>query len=251
MEPRLAVYALVLRELVHRNLARVAQEPWLHDKRTVATHAHDDACLVAALLERLESEPPALSVIGAFDPYASVKPGLAVAVRDHLAELDPAEPDAPLLAEIAMRQELHVAELPSRYDAPPFVLGEGVPLEVVPAPHRPARDPFVDPGRATDGLHGRLNAAVLAAEIAARTAHEELDRPWAFQVDLARIAADRLTATADLDRRLQETGGRWGDQPVDLESFAVALGLDVTGRLRFAADPDDEAHTAILRRWAT
>lgn len=254
MESRLAIYALVLRELVHRALARVAEEPWLHDKRALATHAHDDAQLVARLMERLGDEPPNLCVLGDHDAYASVKPGLAFAVRAQLAEVDAATEtaDARLLSDIATTQELHVAELPARSAAPPFVLADEIndPLTVLPAPALPARDPFVEAGRATDGLHGRLNAAILAGEIAARTAHEHPERPWAFHLDLALLAADRLGATAELDRQLQDEGGLWGESPVDLESFAVALTLDIGGRLQFCADPDDPAHAAIVDRWS-
>jgi hypothetical protein len=254
MEPQLAVYALVLRELVHRALGRVATEPWLHDKRALAQHAHDDAQLVAAILRRLGTTAPAVSVLGEHDAYASVKPGLAVAVRDHLAEIDAvaAPDDARLLSDIATRQELHVAELPARIAAPPFVLDEGAgePLAVVAAPSYPARDPFVEPGRATDGLHGRLNAAILAGEVAAQTAHEQPDQPWRFHADLARLAADRLEATAELDRALTASGLHWGDEPVDLAAFGVALRLDLPGRLRFAADPEDAAHHEIVLRWS-
>jgi hypothetical protein len=254
MESRLAVYALVLRELVHCALGRVATEPWLHDKRALAAHAHDDAQLLTAILARLQTPAPSVAVLGDHDPYASVKPGLAVAVRDHLAQIDAsaAPEDAQLLSDIATRQELHVAELPARHEAPPFVLGEdaGTPLAVEDAPIYPARDPFVDPGRAADGPHRRLNTAILAAEVAGRTAYEHPDRPWAFHADMARLAADRLSATAALDRELAASGRHWGDEPVDLAPFSVTLRQDVPGRLRFAADPNNRVHAEILLRWS-
>lgn len=256
-EARLAAYALVLRELVHAALARIVEEPWLHDKRTLARHAADDAALVSALIERLAEEPPPAAATEGADPYAEVKPALAAVVRDHLAEVDlvAAPGDAELLERLAGLQELHVVERPARHAQPASALDVttlgGEPLRVSPAPAQPARDPFVEAGPGGEGLHAQLNAAVLAGEIAARTAHEHPEAPWAFHADLTRLAADRLAATAALDAALAAEGRHWGEQPVALGSWQAVLTLDMGARLALVADPADPAHGRIADRWSS
>jgi hypothetical protein len=256
VERRLAAYALVLRELVHDALARIAEEPWLHEKRTLAAHAHDDAQAVAALLERLRSGAPAVAVLEGREAYAEVKPGLAAALREHVATLNllEEEADAQLLSGIADRQDLHLMERPVRHPLPaaPFELPDGTgagPLRVLPAPDAPARDPFIEEGHSHDGAHAQLNATIIAGEVAARTAHEHPQAPWDFHADLARLARDRLAATAALDQQLAAEGRRWGDEPVSLGGWSAVLALDLGGRLAFAADPGDPDHARIADRW--
>ncbi len=258
---RLAAYALVLRELVHRALGRLPVVAQLHDKRALGAHAYEDARSLAKLLRRLGELPtaeglpgapgPALAALFERDAYAEIKPALAAAVRWHLGRLDPVadEPELRILTQIAFRQERHLRELPARYGSAPADLpidvepGAGRLPDIDPVPAAPARDPFVALG-GTGAVP--INAALLAAEVAARTAHELPGEPWDFHADLARIVADRLRRTVVLEQR----GERWGDEPVAVDGFAAVLGLDLAGRLAFAADPADPAHRLIAERWS-
>lgn len=255
-ERRLAAYALVLRELVHDALGRIADEPWLHEKRALAAHANDDARAVADILARLRAGAPAVSVLDGRDAYHEVKPGLAAAIRAHVARLDLVEQsdDAALLAGIADRQDLHLMERPVRHPLPAteFELPDGpgtAPLVVFPAPDAPTRDPFVEIGQGGEGAHAQLNAAILAAEVAARTAHENPEAPWDFHADLARVTLDRLASTVAYDKQLAAEGRRWGDEPVALGGWSAVLALDLGGRLAFTADPGDAEHARIAERW--
>ncbi len=259
---RLAAYALVLRELVHRALGRLPVVAQLHDKRALGAHAYEDARSVAKLLRRLGELPsaeglpgapgPALAALFERDAYGEIKPALAAAVRSDLAHLDPVadEPELRILTQIAFRQERHLRELPARYARAPAT---ELPIDVEPGaarlpdidpvPAAPARDPFVELG-GTGAVP--INAALIAAEVGARTAHELPGEPWDFHADLARIVADRLRQTVVLEQR----GERWGDEAVAVDGFAAVLGLDLAGRLAFVADPADPAHRRIAERWS-
>lgn len=221
MDP--AAYAIVLRALVHRALGRLVREPHLHVKRTLGLHAYDDARSLTELGGPVTvAAPVGVAELLAGDAYADLKPALAAAAREDIAALDPVgeEPRLQVLTQLAHRQERHLIELPPRWGADPHGPGG---LAVEPAPAAPARDAFVEIGAEPPGRHADLNAALLAAEVAARLAHEHPDLPWSAQLDLMRIVDERLRETAVLDARLVAEGEHWGDRPVSLEAFADAL----------------------------
>lgn len=221
MDP--AAYAIVLRELVHRALGRLVREPHLHVKRALGLHAYEDASSLTELGGPVATAPPAgVAELLAGDCYVDVKPALAAAVRAEIGRLDPVaeEPRLRLLVGLAHRQERHLVELPPRSGADP---GGTRSLAVEPAPAAPARDPFVELGFERPGLHAELNAALLAAEVAARAAHEHPGLPWEAHVALISVVDERLRETAVLDARLVAEGEHWGDHPVSVDAFAEAL----------------------------
>lgn len=221
MDP--AAYAIVLRELVHRALGRLVREPHLHVKRALGLHAFEDAQSLGELGGPVGAAPsPDVAALLAGDPYAEIKPALAAAVRAAIARLDPVaeEPRLHVLVRLAHRQERHLVELPPRSAADP----QGTrSLAVEPLPAAPARDPFVEVGSQSPGLHAELNAALLAAEVAARAAHEHPDLPFQAQLDLVHAVSEHLRETAVLDARLVAEGEHWGDRPVSVSGFAEAL----------------------------
>jgi hypothetical protein len=251
---RLADALALLHELVHQHAGRLALEPRLEIKGLLAAHLHDDALGVTALRRRLvelgrPEDPggpaPALASLpgGAAGrqayleaAYGSVKPRLAAALRDHLDALDPVadEPGLRLIAELAHRQERHVVELPvgavRRFEGTP-----DAPRAVLPSVDAPARDAYVGVAsnpQAADDLHGRMHAAVCAAEVAGRTLHEHPGQPWELHADLARLAWDGMRHAAVLDRAMAGQGRQWGAEPVDLRPFTAAYGAtDLAGRL--------------------
>lgn len=282
---RLAAYALVLRALAHRAHGRLAAEPQLEHKRALAAQALEDLMARVALLDRLAELPGGDGLPGApgdgladrlatADPAADLKPALARAVREHVAALHPLaeEPTLRLLTGLALAQERHVAELGATGASAPRPLeldvrrGGELLLPSCTAPPRPAREGWVEAGEDPGGLHGALNAALLAGEVAARAAYDLADAPPALRIDLARVAADRLRHAVVLDAELIAAGGHWGDAPVALDGFARALGGGLDERLAFATAPlegiddaepqalaalraDEHALGAIAARW--
>jgi hypothetical protein len=254
---RLANYLHVLRELVHRSCGHLALEPRFEIKVLLGDHVYDDARAAAKLLRRvtaLGGSPgtPSPELAELLDraaradtdeyleiAYGELKPTLIAALGVHLANLDPLldEPGLRMLTQLLHRQERHVAELPAGRalaafdDLGALALGTGERTLTVMAPfERPARDAFIEiaPTDVPDGVpldleeqklfaHALMNAKLLAAEHAARSAHEQPEMPWDAHVDLARSCWDAIRHAEVLDRLMAtELGCHWGDYPVDL-----------------------------------
>ena len=286
---RFSNYLAVLRELVHRSCGHLALEPRFEVKCLLADHLHDDARAVTEVRARLDElrdggpggPSPELAALldraGSADgtsayleiAYGELKPTLIAAIRIHLANLDPLadEPSLRLLTELLHRQERHAAELPAER---PLVaiedlgaLPPGEPRALTPAPpiERPARDEFVevvatapelDPAAQGRYFHALMNAELCAAEVAARTAHEHPELPWAFHLDMARRAWDGIRHAEIHDRAMTtELGCHWGDHPVSLEAFTAAYARDLPARLERAEEPpwrDSPVRAALIER---
>jgi hypothetical protein len=254
---RLANYLHVLRELVHRSCGHLALEPRFEVKALLGDHVYDDARATAKLLRRVTAlggvpGTPSPELAELLDraaradtheyleiAYGELKPTLIAAVTIHLTHIDPLldEPGLRMLTQLLHRQERHVAELPAGRaqsvidDLGALPLGAGErPLTVMEPFEHPARDAFteiaptdvpddvpVDPEEQKLFAHALMNAKLLAAEHAARSAHEQPDMPWEAHVDLARHCWDAIRHAEVLDRLMAtELGCHWGDYPVDL-----------------------------------
>jgi hypothetical protein len=235
-EPQLGVLAIALRELVHGALGWLASEPRIDVKRTLGAHAYDDARSLVKLHRRAGDpggpdeqlrealEPLRLATTAAeFEAaaYGEIKPAAWALAASTAQRLDPLadEPELRILLQLAHRQERHVGELPIRHPHPPppqfgaAVADARHELFTVPRPATPARDPYVEIALgAPAGAHSAIHAALLAAERAARVAHE---RPSSIDdlADAARVVHDHLRQAAVLER---DYAGQWGDEPVEL-----------------------------------
>ena len=206
--------------------------------------------------------------------YGELKPTLVAALRDHLDELDPLVDEASLrlLTELVHRQERHVVELgpagalsASPADVGTLRMGAGPPRELratapVPSPARDAYVTIAEEG-ATAGtpagagepqsrrMHDLMNAALCAAELTARTSHEQPGLPWAFHSDAARVVWD-LLRHAQVHERLMasELDSHWGDHPVDLAGFRAISAEDPAGRLALLLGTVEQASRSHAER---
>jgi hypothetical protein len=192
--------------------------------------------------------------------YGELKPALVGAIQAQLDRLDTLveEPSLRLLTELLHRQERHAVELgggttlpPAEEGAPSARAGVTRPLTVGAPVLEPARDPYVEIALGDDDalgaggvggrrLHDLMDAAVVAAELTARTSHEQPDLPWEFHADAARLVWDHLRH-AQIHERLMATelGCRWGDHPVDVAAFRAIAAQDPAGRLALLHGTDD------------
>jgi Protein of unknown function (DUF455) len=193
--------------------------------------------------------------------YGELKPALVGALQAQLDQLDTLveEPSLRLLTELLHRQERHAVELgggttlpPSDDLAPSARPGVPRPLTVGAPVLEPARDPYVEIALTGEAdalgaggvggrrLHDLMDAAVVAAELTARTSHEQPDLPWEFHADAARLVWDHLRH-AQIHERLMATelGCRWGDHPVDVVAFRSIAAQDPAGRLALLHGTDD------------
>jgi hypothetical protein len=253
MPERLAAFALVLRALVHDALGRLPEEPHLHVKRALAEHADEDARAALLLVSALGRAPgapgDALRALLEQPDRAALQRALAQAARAAGGD----ERELSVLLPLAHDQERHADELPDRRGGR-IVLPDGDVVAdgrweppVRRLPDRAARDPFVLPGEAEDPINDEL----LAAEVAARAAHEHPAAPWELHADLARIAADRVRRAAALDAERTRDGDPWGLRAVDVSPFRTLSGRPLPERLAYAIVPGDPEHARIAERWAT
>lgn len=143
------------------------------------------------------------------EPHLHVKRTLGVQARELLEAVD-ADPAA-----VAVMLERHAIELPEdRFSFLPSADPDAEP---------PARDPYVE--AAAGAPPSALNDALVQAEVAAATAAEVPDS--ATRQALARFAADRLVATADL-----EGDEDWGAQPVDVSRYGALMALPAADRVQ-------------------
>jgi hypothetical protein len=268
---RFSNYLHVLRELVHLSCGHLALEPRFEVKSLLADHLHDDARAVTKLQRRLDelrgpSDHPGApadelaALLGRANgtdtheyleiAYGELKPTLIAAIAIHLAALDPLidEPSLRLLTQLLHRQERHVAELPAGREhavfddlgALPLRRHEVRALEVMPPLDRPQRDDFVEITESGDpeapelgrAVHGLMDAALCAAELTARNAHEHPDMPWEFHVDMARQCWDEVRHAEIHDRLMAtELDCHWGDYPIGFGFFRSIYTHDLVGRL--------------------
>jgi hypothetical protein len=167
---RLAAIRAALREKVLATAARLPQEPRLELKAALAGHLYDDARSVAKLDARLAelgggpSQPPPAGDIVA-------------EVEALVAAIDPVVDETSLrvLVQLLHRQRRHADELdPRTHDQ-----RERVPEVDLPA----ASVTYID-----------------AADAAARDIAEASGLPWAYHVDMARIAADSMRHAIVMER---------------------------------------------------
>ena len=295
---RLSGYRGVLRELVHLTAGHLALEPRLDRKCLLGDHLYDDARSVVKLDRRIAElggdgggapGPEASAVLDRASAagtagyleiaYGELKPALLAAIRDDLDGVDPLadEPTLRLLVQLLNRQERHVAELPAAGPEPPLfslaspTAGDPRALSVLPPLEAPRRDAFVRVAESTVGghpVHDLMHAELCAAELAARTSHEQPGLPLDFHADMARLCWDHIRHAELLDRVMAaELGCHWGEHPVALDRFAALSAQDLGGRLAaLAAVPattdlpaaaagflraDAAAHAAIVARWSS
>jgi hypothetical protein len=292
---RFSNYFHLLRELVHISAGWLALAPQFELKYALGDHLHDDARSISKIRRRLYElrhpsdypGAPAEELAGLLDrleqvssptdylelAYGEAKPALLRAIRVHLENLDPVsdEPSLRLLAQLAERQERHVAAL--RGSAEP---GKGAPeiddlgalpirlkaepraLRVMRPLVEPARDDFievtadgdpflarelyvndpdenhvpVEPEEQRHFFHGLMDAEICAAELMARNSHEHPEMPWDFHVDMARQTWDEMRH-AKLHSLLmpKQLDCRWGDYPVGFSYFRSVYAHDLLGRL--------------------
>jgi uncharacterized protein DUF455 len=182
---RFSNYFHVLRELVHLSAGWLPLAPQFEVKYSLGDHVHDDARAVSRVRRRLyelrhPSDYPGspggelaallkrMNQAGSPDEYVAIaygqaKPALVDAMRIHLDRQDPVsdEPSLRLLAKLADRQELHIAELRpeaaasgQRAGTIPAIADLGaLRIELKAEPHelrvmapldQPARDEFVE-----------------------------------------------------------------------------------------------------------
>jgi hypothetical protein len=261
LEPRLEVkYALG--DHLHDDARAVTDlRRRLEDLRRPADDAGGPADEAAALLDRAARATSAEGYVAV--AYDELKPALVAGLQAELDTLDPLveEPSLRLLTELLHRQERHVVELgsggvPPQPTADPSLTRAkpGAPraLEIVQPLADPSRDAYVEIAAAegaADGdparrLHDLMNASICAAELTARTSHEQPGLPWEFHADAARMVWDHLRH-AQVHERLMTTelGCRWGDHPVGFAEFRELGAREPAGRLAGLYGVDDQQAT--------
>jgi hypothetical protein len=262
LEPRLEVKCALADHLHDDARAVTDLRRRLEDLRRPADDAGGPADEAAALLDRAAQATSAPGYVAI--AYDELKPALVAGLQAQLDALDPLveEPSLRLLTELLHRQERHVIELgsggaPPQPTADPSLTrakaGAPRPLEVLPALADPSRDAYVDiaateggaPGAAEGDparrLHDLVNASICAAELMARTSHEQPGLPWEFHADAARMVWDHLRH-AQVHERLMTTelGCRWGDHPVGLAEFRALSAREPAARLAGLYGIDDQ-----------
>jgi hypothetical protein len=268
----------VLRELVHLTAGHLALAPRFEIKALLGDHLYDDARAVSKIRRRLDElghgpGAPGSELTARLDrantedtqayleiAYGELKPALIDGIRVHLANLEPLidEPSLRLLTQLLHRQERHVTELPAEHRQPAFDdLGalavtphERRALTPLPPLDQPARDAFIEivdvapePDDPLRVMHALMDAALCAAELSARNAHEHPDMPWDFHVDMARQAWDEIRHAEILDRLMAtELDGHWGDHAIGFGYFRSVYRLDLADRLaHFTAATEQKA----------
>jgi hypothetical protein len=251
LEPRLEVKC-ALGDHLHDDARAVTDlRRRLEELRRPPDDAGAPADEAAALLDRAAEATSADGYVAI--AYDELKPALVTGLQAQLDALDPLveEPSLRLLTELLHRQERHVVELGGG-SAPPPPTGDPSLTRTRPGPPRPLRvlDALADPSRdayleiaagdaaaAADGdparrMHDLMNASVCAAELAARTSHEQPGLPWEFHADAARLVWDHLRH-AQVHERLMaiELGCRWGDHPVGFAEFRALSAREPAARL--------------------
>ena len=74
--------------------------------------------------------------------------------------------------------------------------------------------------------HGNSDNEMHAAEMGASSARENLDMPWEFFMDMARLTWDEVRHTEIFEKRLEAFGGYMGMYPVQPGSYAYRMSLD-------------------------
>ena len=290
---RFSNYFHLLRELVHLSAGWLPLAPDFEVKYALSDHLHDDARAISKIRRRLyelrhPSEYPGapaaaleelLDRLGEADgpdayvelAYGEAKPALLRAFGIHLDHLDPVsdEPSLRMLAQLAERQERHIAALGpadgGRERGPEDIGALEIRLKAEPRELRvmaplvePARDGFVEVTPEGDPFlvrelyindpeenhvpidreeqrhffHALMDAEICAAELMARNSHEHPEMPWDFHVDMARQTWDEMRhARLHCLLMPKELGCAWGDYPLGFSYFRSVYAHDLLGRL--------------------
>jgi hypothetical protein len=166
---RLAGIRGALQQILLETAARLPDEPRMEVKAALASHLYDDARTIAKLDARLAD-------LGEERPAEPV-PDLLAETNALLTAIDPVVDEATLrvLTQLLHRQRRHADELDPR------------------AHDQRERVPEVD-------LPAAAVANLDAADEAARAIAGQPGPPWAFHVDMARIAAESMRHAVVLER---------------------------------------------------